>query len=319
MPVDKARLSTFFDYAHERKSACTPQSLKQVFEMCLPPGSALPENAASLVACFLEAHAATPPSKIKELLLDDGCELTAAMLSAAPPAAAAAAPGGKSILDDLGDDEDSDDEEDANPDEPVAPVKALLRGFLKAADGKLVWSGNWADSADKFETGQKYKFRLQYAGKDDVKECMQGEALAKPLSGAYVGSFLVPQEPSETVPDGLAKVDEVNVRITFAAAGTQGKWTFSGAGQNAFGSWTLEGELDGASRRMAGVKTYVPRPAGEYSSDDDDDDDDDDDAAEEDDELDPTELDDLKREAEVAVAQLKDKYGAAADAKRAKR
>ena len=156
----------------------------------------------------------------------------------------------------------------------------MMRGFLKVKDGKLEWAGNWAMSAEAFDAGDKAKFRYEMRG--DGSGCEKdGKIVTLPQTAFLDGSFLV---KDETAPNGFIRMDEKGVKCDFEKL-NELKWKVTGRGANQLSEFTLDGELDGSSRRMAVYKAYVNVPAGNSSDSESD--------AEEE-EIDPTELADLE-------------------------
>jgi len=193
---------------------------------------------------------------------------------------------------DEGEEDDSSIEEEG-AEEKGAGLKILMRGFLKKKeDGQIEWSGSWAMTTEAFDTGDKAKFKYEANGNSTQFE-KDGKVQQLPSSCTFDGSFLV---KDSTASNGFVRVDEKGVSIKFEKlAGEASKWKVSGNGENIHGRFTLEGELDGATRRMAAYKTYARKSKTDSSSSESSDE-----AEEEEDVLDPTELDDLKADQQAS-------------------
>ncbi|KAH8068680.1 hypothetical protein JL721_6541 [Aureococcus anophagefferens] len=167
----------------------------------------------------------------------------------------------KKVADIFGDDDDDDDSssDDEEPGgeagAPSKPKGVPMKGEVAANDeGRLFWTGTWADTEEEFAAGKAKKFK--YGGPvGDPSE---------PPSGSWNGYFFNPGE------EGDAKVKEKGVQLKFGPGGA-----VSGGGENEFGEFSLKGAYDAATKQLVCRKAYL------YANDDDDDDDIDSDAPEE--------------------------------------
>jgi hypothetical protein len=215
----------------------------------------------------------------------------------------------QSILhEDFGDDDDDDDEDEGSTKERKSATAPVLRGFLKAKDGALVWMGKWAMSAEQYKTGDKAKFKYTYAGSKDVNAaCDAGGKVTNPLSGKYSGYFCLNNADPSKPP---TKIKETGIQLKFTPKAQGGTFEVSGKGSNKFGDFSLSGVFEPASARLAIIKAYL---VSEYDSDDDGDDEIDDE-----DEANPAETADelatLQADNELSVEELRAKYAAAAAA-----
>jgi len=160
-----------------------------------------------------------------------------------------------------------------------------MRGFLKKKDNKVEWSGNWAMSTEAFDSGDKAKFRYEMRGDTAAVEEKDGKMASIPKSALFDGSFLVKDQNAES---GFVRIDEKAVTFDFVPVPGEQKWKVTGKGSNVNGEFTMEGELDGASRRFALFKTYYRNAGGSDSEDSASD------LEAEEEDIDPDELEDLK-------------------------
>jgi hypothetical protein len=177
---------------------------------------------------------------------------------------------------DLADEEDEEESEsgdsdsEGSPKKKKKPLEPVMRGILSEKDGKLVWQGKWAFSKDKFDEGEKSKFKCTYHGDCKV-------SATAPPSGKYPGYFMV-DEGSGKPP---SKVEEKATVLEFGAKDPAKGWiAVTGSGKNPFGEFTMSGMFDPKSGKLSIVKTY--KVNDEYEDDDDDDDDEDGDIDEDD-------------------------------------
>ena len=201
----------------------------------------------------------------------------------------------KKVADIFGDDDDDDDDSSSDDEEPGgeagAPSKPKgvpMKGEVAANDeGRLFWTGTWADTEEEFAAGKAKKFK--YGGP-------VGDP-SDPPSGSWNGYFFNPGE------EGDAKVKEKGVQLKFGPGGA-----VSGGGENEFGEFSLKGAYDAATKQLVCRKAYL------YANDDDDDDDIDSDAPEENY---GDELAALNDEAEIPVEELMRRYKAMEEAEAA--
>ena len=160
----------------------------------------------------------------------------------------------------------------------------LMRGFLKKKDEKLEWSGNWAMSTEAFDAGDKAKFRYEMRADASQVE-KDGKIIFLPAKVLFDGSFLL---KDATAANGFMRMDEKDVEFHFdPVKDAELKWKIRGNGVNAGGTFTLEGELDGPSRRMAVFKSYFKNEDDSSAASSSD-------VEDEEEEIDPTEIEDLK-------------------------
>lgn len=203
--------------------------------------------------------------------------------------------------DDLDDDEEDDEAEEDEDEEgeaadddakPELGLTVIMRGFVKAKDAtSCEWSGSWAMSAEEFDKGDKSKFKYDIQGivvVDNVVKSVQPK-------GVMSGVFLVKDEKEQS---GFLRIDEASVDVEFTPGEQPNSWKIKGKGTNINGEFLMEGDLDGAARKMALMKSYIKQKRskndGASSDGSDSDDDEDDDEEVEDD---PTELADLHADA----------------------
>ena len=199
------------------------------------------------------------------------------------------APKGKSTADLFGDDSDGSSDDEEEEEAGAAPKGVPMKGDMTLVEGRLFWTGTWADSEEDFAAGKGKKFK--YGGPTGDEG-----ALRAPPAGTWNGYFFNPGE------EGDAKVKEKGLKLTFASDGK-----VSGGGENEFGEFSLKGAYDAAAKTMTLRKAYL------YQGEDDDEDDDeiDSDAAEEDY---GDELAALNDEAEIPVEELMKRYKAMEEA-----
>lgn len=139
-------------------------------------------------------------------------------------------------------------------------------------------------SAEAFASGDRAKFRYEMREKAENLE-KEGKIMAMPKSAVFDGSFLV---KDANAPNGHARVDESNIKLAFTPQEKPNNWKVSGGGMNSLGEFTVDGELDGESRRMAVYKAYVRGNEDSSSADSNSE------GEIEEEEIDPTELADLQ-------------------------
>jgi len=109
-----------------------------------------------------------------------------------------------------------------------------------------VWSGKWAFSVEGFAEGNASKFHL-------VAGAPAGGAV--PPSEAEFEGFFVLQKETEEGPRKV-KIKEAEVKVSFTSLEDGNAYRMHGAGVNKFGRFTLEGRLDGKSKKASCTKTY---------------------------------------------------------------
>ena len=200
------------------------------------------------------------------------------------------APKGKSTADLFGDDSDGSSDDEEEEEAGAAPKGVPMKGDMTLVEGRLFWTGTWADSEEDFAAGKGKKFK--YGGPTGDEG-----ALRAPPAGTWNGYFFNPGE------EGDAKVKEKGVQLKFGPGGA-----VSGGGENEFGEFSLKGAYDAATKQLVCRKAYL------YANDDDDDDDIDSDAPEENY---GDELAALNDEAEIPVEELMRRYKAMEEAEAA--
>jgi len=192
------------------------------------------------------------------------------------------------------DDESSDDDASAGGgDEEGAAKKGVpMKGDVVLTEGRLFWSGLWADSEEEFAAGKTKKFK--YGGPTGG-----ADALAAPPAGNWNGYFFNPGD------DGDVKVKEKGIKLSFAAGGGD-VLAVSGGGENEFGEFSLKGSYDVAAKKLVCRKAYLFSAEG-----DSDDDEIDSDAA---DENVAEEIAGLEDDANVDIEVLRARYAAMEEA-----
>lgn len=191
----------------------------------------------------------------------------------------------------FGSDSDDDDEGSENGEDAKKGVPMI--GTVSVSDGRLFWSGGWADTDEEAAAGKTKKFKYGGPTADD-------SALASPPAGAWNGYFFNPGD------DGDVKVKEKGIKLAFKAGGGD-TLAVSGGGENEFGEFSLRGSYDPSSRSLECRKAYL-YAAG---SDDEDDDEIDSDAAEENV---AEEISGLEDDANMPIEELRAKYAALEEA-----
>lgn len=322
--MDASKFKVLWEYAVPARTKATAEDLLRACMMFLSFELADEVKQQLQAQCEKTMEASTAPNNkaLLDVVLADASftELVASIVAQqaanAPPKTAQ-----RSILDQVDDDDDeggdssvqsessgsgSDDDEDEEDDEgepapttaPAAPAPlppVVMKGFVKRTSPKVEWSGNWALNHQAFEQGDKAKFRFDSPEAGFTFDSENKSVVGVPTSSTmWEGSFLIKDASAQ---GGFTRVDEKDIAIEFTEQ-AKGKWTLKGRGSNANGTFTLEGELDGASRRMALLKTIrfhqdanrkkKKRRTDVPSSEDE--------VEEDEDEVDPTELADLERD-----------------------
>mmetsp|Transcript_11726 Transcript_11726/g.15219 ORF Transcript_11726/g.15219 Transcript_11726/m.15219 type:complete len:190 (+) Transcript_11726:161-730(+) len=124
--------------------------------------------------------------------------------------------------------------------------KPILRGLFKISEGRLVWSGKWAMSSQKFKEGEKSKFKFIFTG--DF-----GGDKVEAKDGVYKGYFLLKDASAD---GGYTKVPEKKVKLKFVKIDDAEMFEVEGTGSNKFGEFKLQGKYDPKSNKMALEKEY---------------------------------------------------------------
>mmetsp|Transcript_17703 Transcript_17703/g.21475 ORF Transcript_17703/g.21475 Transcript_17703/m.21475 type:complete len:209 (-) Transcript_17703:262-888(-) len=181
--------------------------------------------------------------------------------------------------------------------------KPILRGLFKISEGRLVWSGKWAMSSQKFKEGEKSKFKFIFTG--DF-----GGDKVEAKDGVYKGYFLLKDASAD---GGYTKVPEKKVKLKFVKIDDAEMFEVEGTGSNKFGEFKLQGKYDPKSNKMALEKEYKQAEDdededGEFNADVYDEEEDeqiDDDG----DDIDKSEeLAKLNEEANMSVEELRKRY-----------
>uniref|UniRef100_A0A7S2SI83 Uncharacterized protein n=1 Tax=Mucochytrium quahogii TaxID=96639 RepID=A0A7S2SI83_9STRA len=289
--MDGAKLATLLEYKNNGEKVVAVDVLVEVSKMYMD--SAGPENLESCCTAFVESldkdksvdalvAALTQPTtdvgrKLNELLVENGPKDSNKPVSTAL----------SSLLDQDLEDDDDDEEEEAPKKNTV--LEPMMRGLLKVKEGKLFWAGKWALSKEKFNEGDKSKFKFVYVG--DAK-IIDGKSISSPPSGKYSGYFMVKDANAS---GGLVKVEEKGNIIKFGEKKDNGNISVSGSGENAFGEFTLTGMYSPQGGKLSIIKTYKPKDK-DFEADEEEDDEDDD-IEDDDPEETAQELADLKADA----------------------
>ncbi|KAH9260836.1 hypothetical protein BASA81_001303 [Batrachochytrium salamandrivorans] len=320
--MDVTKFKVLWEYAIPARTKATAEDLLRLCMMFLSSSSELADEVKQQLQsqCEKTIETSTAPNNkaLLDVVLADASfttlvtSLIAQQAANAPPAPKTAL---KSILDQVDDDDDeggdssvqsgsssgSEEEGEEEDEEAPPPVAAslppvVMKGFIKRAAPKVEWSGNWALNHQAFEQGDKAKFRFDSPDLGFTFDSENKSVVGVPKSPTlWEGSFLIKDVSAQ---GGFTRVDEKDITIEFIEQ-AKGKWTLAGRGSNANGTFTLEGELDGASRRMALLKTITfhnqdankkkkKRRTDVPSSEDE--------VEDGEDEIDPTELADLERD-----------------------
>mmetsp|Transcript_13383 Transcript_13383/g.24779 ORF Transcript_13383/g.24779 Transcript_13383/m.24779 type:complete len:324 (-) Transcript_13383:2074-3045(-) len=207
---------------------------------------------------ILNGETIKPEACVAAIKEERGKDLTAIFAAAAAREEAAAAeekvPASSSSLGTLlnanldEEDDDDDDEADVGDSKPKkAALAPVLRGVVKLKESRLLWTGSWAMSKEKFEQGERSKFKYFYAGSlGDLNP-------SSPPSGKYNGFFTVKNEGGAPP----TKVTEKGIALKFGSEDDKGFLSVTGHGKNAFGDFTLSGMFHPSSGKMSLVKTYA--------------------------------------------------------------
>ena len=121
---------------------------------------------------------------------------------------------------------------------------ACLRGKYSVECGIASWEGQWGFSEKAFAEFQTSKFSYKSRASAGIV------SLNGPVSGLYDGFF------NFKIPQGAPRrINEKGLHLTFTKSPNSSAYIVTGKGANRFGTFDVQGTLDGANLNVTKVYT----------------------------------------------------------------